>query len=294
MTARVLVAYPYFRDTDIDAMCSKLGGDVDVFADSGAFSAMNSGITIELDAYMAWLRKWEHRFTCYANLDVIGDVDATARNADIMHASGLTPLPVFHRGEPWPILETLTRNYDYVGLGGLVRPPTEHSNPLPLLRWLVKAFRIAGSNGCALHGFGITSAPMLRDLPFYSVDSTSHRFGQRWGLVYLWDDQAFRLQDFFVRNREHLRRWRRLLVDHGVSDLNRFLDPEFLRAGTPHVVTDRELVNRLSVRAFQKMEAALQHRHHVAAPSSILHSTPGTKIYLGLGGDSPAELAPHL
>jgi hypothetical protein len=77
---RLLVSYHYHRSTDLADLVAGLGGDVDLFADSGAYSAATSGATIRLPDYAAWLHQWAPLFTVQAGLDIIGDHEATARN----------------------------------------------------------------------------------------------------------------------------------------------------------------------------------------------------------------------
>ena len=71
---------------------------VDLFLDSGAFSAWNKGTSIDIKKYIKFIKKNEDLFTVYANLDVIGiggnqpnllTATKTLENQRIMEKAGL-------------------------------------------------------------------------------------------------------------------------------------------------------------------------------------------------------------
>jgi hypothetical protein len=291
VTLRVLVSYHYHRNTDLSQLVSDFGDDVDLFADSGAYSAATTGAVIDLDAYAAWLHQWSDLFTVRANLDVIGDHVATAVNYERLRAAGCDPLPVFHVGEPWSVLEQMCADHRYVALGGLALHLTNRGMRRQIMAWLVKAFRIGRDHGTVFHGFGVTSARLARSLPFYSLDSSSYTYGQRFGLVYLWDARTLRMRSLFFRDRQEVRPLVRLLLLHGLDPV-RLLDPGFMRAGSSARHDDGTLLTAASGRAFRFMEQSLIERHAVLSPPLPRHGEIGTKIYLTLAGASAADVAP--
>lgn len=279
MTVRVLVSYHYHRDTDLAALVAELGGDVDLFADSGAYSAATTGAAISLPDYAAWLRQWAPLLTVQAALDVIGDHEATARNVDRLRDAGCDPLPVFHVGEPWPVLEALCATNRYIALGGMALLAVGQAKQRPLMAWLVRCFRTAVPYGTVFHGFGMTSPALIRSLPFYSVDSSSYLMGRRFGLAYLWDDPAGKIRSVFFRNPAEVRPYADLLRRHGL-DPARTIAPDYLRAGTPGFTRERAELGAASARAYQFMERHLTARHRVPAPPLPRADTEGTKVYL--------------
>ena len=80
--------------------------NVDVFLDSGAFSAWTRGVEIDIQKYIEFIKQNQDVITVYANLDVISpgrfsmgtkeSAELTLRNQKIMEQAGLSPLPVFH------------------------------------------------------------------------------------------------------------------------------------------------------------------------------------------------------
>ncbi|MEU5834497.1 hypothetical protein ABZ820_12605 [Streptomyces diacarni] len=291
MTLRLLVSYHYHRNTDLAALVAELGGDVDLFADSGAYSAATTGATIRLADYAAWLRHWAPLWTVQAGLDVIGDHEATAANTARLHDAGLPVLPTFHLGSPWTVLEELCATHPYVALGGVALHAAGAAKQRPLMAWLVRCFRTAAEHGTRFHGFGLTSAQIIKNLPFYSIDSSSYMFGTRWGLAYLWNAPAWRMESVLFRNPTEVRPHAALFRRHGL-DPARVIDPAFMRPGTDHVAADRTDVCAAGARAYAFMEQSLARRHQVAPPPLPRGDDPGTKVYLALGGASDSDRAP--
>ncbi len=152
--------------------------------DSGAFSVMNIGATIDIDEYAAFLVEHGGMFTWYANLDVIPkDTSETfqaatdsLRNLEYLESEyGLEPMGIFHFGEPIEFLERLQDGRKYIGLGGLVGVPRASRMP-----WLETVFA-AVADGVEVHGYGIGDEVVLKAFPWYSVDSTNWLTACRFG-----------------------------------------------------------------------------------------------------------------
>lgn len=149
------------------------------FLDSGAFSVFTGKAKIDVHQYGEWLKTGARRFTVYANLDVIGNPEATQRNQIILEQMGLNPLPTWHISSDPKHLQELVRKYDYIGIGGMVGVPRVTRDA----RMRV-AFKIREEEGKhnKFHGWGMTDFTLLKKYPFYSVDSTSwlgaFRFGR--------------------------------------------------------------------------------------------------------------------
>jgi hypothetical protein len=152
--------------------------------DSGAFSVMNSGITIDIDVYAKFLKEHGGMFTWYANLDVIPIDDthtvaaAQASLDNLLHLEnnhGLTPMPIFHFGEPIEFLDRLQEGRTHIGLGGLVGVP--RASRLP---WLETVFGHV-NEGVRVHGYGIGDEVILKGFPWHSIDSTNWLTACRFG-----------------------------------------------------------------------------------------------------------------
>lgn len=177
MTGSLLLSYWYTRKADMDRLLAPHAGSA-IFADSGAYSAMTTGAEIDVHDYAQWLIRWKHHFTVYSNLDVVGNALATGRNQTILEDQyGLTPMPVFHTGEPWDWLERYATQYDYIALGGMARKEYQAKTLIP---WAIRCFRTVG-DAAGFHGFGATDWSMMSSLPWKSIDSTTWMAGNRFG-----------------------------------------------------------------------------------------------------------------
>lgn len=158
---------------------------VKLFLDSGAFSAWSKGVAIDIDEYIAFIKKYEKYIEAYAVLDCIGDPRKTWENQQYMEEKGLHPVPCFHYGEDLKYLKRYIKHYEYIALGGMV--PISTSD---LRSWLDDLFSqyICDESGIPkvkVHGFGLTSIPLLVRYPWYSVDSTSWVMTGRFGAVFV-------------------------------------------------------------------------------------------------------------
>jgi hypothetical protein len=150
-----------------------------VFLDSGAFSAFTKGIEVDLPKYCDYILRNLDIIECIDGqplasvLDAIGDADGTWRNQRAMEDLGVRPLPCYHYGEPVEVLEYYIANYTYITIGGMVPISTQQ-----LKLWLDRLWDQyltddAGRPIVKVHGFGLTSLPLMMRYPWYSVDSST-------------------------------------------------------------------------------------------------------------------------
>lgn len=170
-----------------------MNNKVDLFLDSGAFSAWTQGKDINIHDYISFIKQYKHLIKVYANLDVIGiggkqpnalTAEKTLENQKIMEKAGLSPLPCFHFGEPLSYLDYYVKKYDYLALG------VAGNTGSTLIPWLNECFskHICDSDGMPklkVHGFAVTSLPIMIRYPWYSVDSTSWAITGGMGSIYV-------------------------------------------------------------------------------------------------------------
>lgn len=181
----VLLSYFHHKNVTGNALgeiCHKY--NLNIFIDSGAFSAHKAKNQLDIFDYIRWLKTWDYPKMVYVNLDVKGSSDFTLINQRIMEDQGLFPIPVYHAGEDLSIFEKYCENYKYIALGGVAGEKIRGDS---LARWLVKVFTLANEKGILLHGFGITELPLLFQFPWYSVDSVTWSQNFRWGTFYVFD-----------------------------------------------------------------------------------------------------------
>lgn len=177
---RALFSYYYFEKAGEPFQAEALTACPDIFVDSGGFSAQTQGHKISITAYGRWLEKAEGNISAYANLDVIGDAEAIQKNQERLEGMGLSPIPVFHLGSPFSHLRPMVERYDYIALGGMVPFTNQKAR---LRNWLASCFSIIRGDA-KVHGFGLTNFDLMKEFPFYSVDSTAWLAGTKFGKVF--------------------------------------------------------------------------------------------------------------
>lgn len=141
--------------------------------DSGAFSAANSGVTIDLQAYIDCCKEMfatDPTLTEVFALDVIEDWRASIKNTEKMWAQGVPAIPTYHAGEPWEVLDAIARDYPKIALGGAVGMKKVAKNV-----WAGKCFKRVWPK--KIHGLGFGSEDSILMVPWHSVDATSWEIG---------------------------------------------------------------------------------------------------------------------
>lgn len=139
--------------------------------DSGAYSAHNSGVEINLQRYIRACQMLKATDTTLREvfaLDVIGDWQASLWNTQAMWRAGVQAIPCFHYGEPFDLLDRLARDYPKIALGGAVGKPGK-------LEWARECFRRVYPK--RIHGFGFGSKTACEALPWHSVDAMNWAVG---------------------------------------------------------------------------------------------------------------------
>jgi hypothetical protein len=160
--------------------------------DSGAYSAWTrGGSEINLDAYIAFVKYNAPHVDHYISLDVIPGrsgqrerspeavehaAQQSYRNHRAMKDAGLASIPVFHQDERFEWLDRMIADGErYIAISPSLRARRREVN-----RWLKKCFaRI--SPDVRTHGLGVTSAPLIEDFPWASVDSATWVMSSAYG-----------------------------------------------------------------------------------------------------------------
>ena len=177
----ILESYHYVgKQQYVDAMRAN---GAKVFLDSGAFSAYTLGVTLKPEDYCKYITdnldiiRFEDGDMMASVLDAIGDARQTGINQQhmeyLLKPWGVRPMPTFHFEEPPEYLDWYVANYNYISLGGMVGAHTEQ-----LRTWLERVWENhlldgAGRAKIKVHGFGITSVPLMEEFDWYSCDSSS-------------------------------------------------------------------------------------------------------------------------
>ncbi len=267
MIMKVLLSYHYYKKTKFDRMVERGFAGIPplIFADSGAFSSLTQGAVITVDEYAGWVKKWHKYFAYYANLDVIGNPDATYQNQIMLEEMGLKPLPVFHVGEDFKWLDMYLEKYNYICLGGMVPYMRQQKQIMP---WLIKCFKRARGRA-VFHGFGATAWTVIAALPWYSVDSSSWGQGFRYGTVPIFNSRTGGFKKIQLGNWEDWKAHKKLVGELGF-DWRRFADRE---------KNTRELLCAVAAVSYMKAEEFLRARHgEIMIPNNT--NPPGVNLYL--------------
>jgi hypothetical protein len=201
---RMLISYHFWKGKkDLDKILRHVrdelsDGSLEVFSDSGAFSAFTLGASISNAEYIEWVKRWKHWFTVVGALDVIGSAPGTYANACEMREAipDIRVLPAFHVGEPWEWLERYGREFPDMALGGMV--PYAGSRRRILDAWVGKALGLIPKT-TYVHGFGLTSWDLLKKHAFNSVDSSSWSAPGRFATLPLFDSRRGAWDNFSYR-----------------------------------------------------------------------------------------------
>ena len=171
-----------------------------IIVDSGAFSAWNKGVFIDIEEYMRFCMK-NIRADYFVNLDVIpaspGEklipLKETERSAEegfknYKKLKKYIPekklIHVFHQNEDFKWLKRMVDSMDYIGLS-----PANDRTTREKVMWLDKCMEYILSNKgfpkIKFHGFAVTSLPLMKRYPWYSVDSSTWAVLAGGGGVYI-------------------------------------------------------------------------------------------------------------
>jgi len=146
---------------------------MDLFLDSGGYSAWTKGFDIDLPTYVQFIKDYEDKIETYANLDVIGDGEASYQNWLAMRELGVDPIPVYHPPTDIKYLKKYLKECDHIAIGGIATI-SKRERIIQLDRiWSRYLVDSRGYPKVKVHGFGLTSLDVLVRYPWYSVDSTT-------------------------------------------------------------------------------------------------------------------------
>ncbi len=285
---------------------------MELFLDSGAYSAWTKGVTVDLEKYAAFILANKGAFAVVANLDVIpGGPGRIPSSAEIEKAAeegwenwltltkmlcpaGIVPLHTYHRGENIRWLKRLMGEADYFGIGGLALKIGTSAKRAYLDEIMPLLTDEAGWPIRKLHGFGLTSLSMMRRYPWWSVDSSSWSYG-RYGHCYVMLGEKMTMLTFGARAASKLVRGAHTTNFSALEQvaLRRYVEAKgFTIAELAGDRLKRDVFNILAfsdleagwvVRPFHRGGLARSFFSSVVAPSSAGSRENGIRIYLAGG-----------
>lgn len=133
-----------------------------------------------LSTYVDFIKTNQQQLDFYVTIDAIFNPELSWQNYLLLRNAGLNPLPVLHPGEDIKWLKLYLEHTNYVGLGGVGQEWVRQK----YYSWAQDIFRYIGTQtDIRVHGFAMTSLPLVRDLPWFSVDSTTPWYMGRCGTL---------------------------------------------------------------------------------------------------------------
>ena len=161
--------------------------------DSGAFTFMsNTNKKIDWDKYVEnyanFINKNDIKHFFELDIDVIVGLKEVERLRNKLETlTHKKCIPVWHKSRGLEYWKQMTKDYDYVAIGGIVAKeikPYEY-------KYFNALLKIARENKCKVHGLGFTGVKYLHTYHFYSVDSTAWSSGWRFGTLYKFNGKGF-------------------------------------------------------------------------------------------------------
>lgn len=163
----------------------------DYILDSGAFTFLNSGAKADWNSYADRYADYvkANNIKNYVELDidaVVGYKEVLRLRDRLESRTGRRCMPVWHFSRGPAEFTRMVREYSYACIGGIAMKSTVklRNKFKPYMRHFIDE---AARNKCRLHCLGFTGTRHLKDLPFYSVDSTTWLNAKKYGMRYRFD-----------------------------------------------------------------------------------------------------------
>lgn len=180
----ILVSY-YYLNENLKEFVESFGYKINLMLDSGGFSVRNSDEKIDINDYIAFIKRNSKYIKHYFVLDNKREnLEQTKANLKLMEDAGLSPIPIYHTDEPFDYFTELCQRYDYVGVGGAAK---NYAN----------IFFMAEYHNIKIHLLGNTSYKTLARYMPHSADSVSWCSGC-YGHIYI--QTPFRFKQVYNRS----------------------------------------------------------------------------------------------
>jgi hypothetical protein len=165
----------------------------DFLLDSGAFSFFG-GKKVNwnnyLTTYIDFINKYDIKHFFELDLySIIGISETKILRNRLETETKKKSIPVFHKRLGVDFYKWMVDNYEYIAISASGMYESKWTRQEP--ERLKKMVQFANQNNTKVHGLGYTKIEMLKEIPFYSVDSTSWLSGNRFGQVYLFNGKGF-------------------------------------------------------------------------------------------------------
>lgn len=166
--------------------------------DSGAFTFMNNfkeevNWKEYIDRYADFIIKHDIKYFFELDIDaIVGYEKVKEYTKYLENKVGRKCIPVWHKSRGLEEWKRMTKEYDYVAIGGIVTKEIRRSD----YKFLKPLLDIAYKNKCKVHGLGFTNMKGLKKYKFYSVDSTNWLSGSRFGQLHIFNGSYIEIKSF--------------------------------------------------------------------------------------------------
>lgn len=154
--------------------------------DSGAFSVDTGKVKdLNKEMYAEYLKKHGHRYSIRFNFDVLGNGPASYDNWVWLRKQGHDVMPVYHVGTDEDYLKRYLKESDRIAIGAVANLHTSHRVKGLTYIWNTYLTNSKGRPTHKVHGLGLTSARIMFNYPWHTVDSASALLMGSYGGVFL-------------------------------------------------------------------------------------------------------------
>lgn len=190
----ILYAYPYFTSKAVEEFSSFDRSNYRLIIDSGAFSAHNCGMKIELNDYHKFIESISFlKPDAIVQLDVVFNPKETKNNLKKSRDAGYNVCPVFTRGDEEDYLQQLVDEKEYVFVGGV----QGGQGAKEFAKYILERY-----SRDKIHLLAFVRPDWLIHYKPYSVDSSSWSASVRYGLIEVFKNgrlKRYSRQDFMKR-----------------------------------------------------------------------------------------------
>ena len=177
----ILVSFAYMKNSLVEILNANKDR-FEIILDSGAYTAFNTGRTISLDDYMAFLKDLPFPVEFYFTLDSIGNPATTESNLLKLYERGYKPVPVFTRGQVRKDFERYSQT-GLVGVGGIAGTDDNMS----YLSALYRDGIITDKD--KVHWLGFWDRDYVLHFRPYSCDTQSWMSAARFGRAWIYENR---------------------------------------------------------------------------------------------------------
>ena len=165
-----------------------------ILLDSGAFTFMNNFKgKVNWDEYIKnyadFINKYDIKYFFELDIDAIEGIKEVERLRNKLETlTNKKCIPVWHKSRGLEYWKKMTKEYDYVAIGGIVVKEIKQKE----YKYFKPLLEIAKKNKCKVHGLGFTNLKLLHKYHFYSVDSTAWTSGNMFGSIYKFEKNTLK------------------------------------------------------------------------------------------------------